>query len=74
MPTLIAISPVNIHNVNKGKDASVPLVSFEKGSNMVVELYDTEVTMTYDVADSLYKATGPLNDSWTATGTTFRVE
>lgn len=74
MPTLIATSPVNIHNVSKGKDASVPLVSFEKNSNMVVELYDSQVTMKFDVADNLYKATGPQNDSWTATGPSFRVE
>lgn len=74
MPNLIACSPVHIHNVNKGTYKDVPLVSFDKKSNMVVELYDTHVTMYYDSANLLYVATGPKNDKWTATGPSFRVE
>jgi len=74
MPNLVACSPVHIHNVNKGHNKEVPLISFEKKSHMVVELYDTEVTMYYNTADLTYYATGPKNDKWAATGPSFRVE
>jgi len=74
MPNLIACSPVNLHNVNKGHNKEVPLVSFEKKSHMVVELYDTEVTLYYDAQTMRYEATGPKNDLWSTTGPTFRVE
>lgn len=74
MPNLVACSPVKIHNVNKGHNLEVPLVSFEKKSHIIVELYDTEVTMTYNVADMTYTATGPKNDLWSTTGPSFRVE
>ena len=74
MPNLIACSPVKLHNVNKGHDKEVELISFAKKSHIVVELYDTEVTMYYDVSTLTYRATGPKNDLWTTTGPSFRVE
>jgi hypothetical protein len=74
MPTLIACSPVKLHNVNKGSYKDVELVSFEKKSHMVVKLYDTDVTMAYNHSKMTYEATGPKNDFWSTTGPSFRVE
>lgn len=74
MPTLVAVGPVTIHNVNKGGSKEVPLISFDKKSTLVVDMDGTAVTMTYSVTENLYRATGPQNNLWEATGPKFQAQ
>jgi len=58
--TLQATGPVVIENISLAKIQSVPFVSFDKEVELVVEINEENVTMTYDTKDELYKATvGP---------------
>tara|TARA_B110000977_G_scaffold199118_1_gene285570 strand:+ start:1682 stop:1903 length:222 start_codon:yes stop_codon:yes gene_type:complete len=56
MATLTATGPVVIENMNVAKNIEVPLVSFEKGVAMVVELDGAQVSLDFN-QDSFYKAT-----------------
>lgn len=56
MPTLVAIGPVVVENVNVAKLIEVPLVDFEKKKFMDITLNDAVVRMEYN-SDCYYKAT-----------------
>lgn len=57
MPTLTAVSPVLVDNIGLGNSTSCPLVSFVKKDNIVVTLDASNLTLTYDAAEMLYKGT-----------------
>lgn len=57
MPTLTAVSPVLVENIGLAKLTSCDLVSFVKKDNIVVTLDASNLTLTYDATDMLYKGT-----------------
>jgi hypothetical protein len=63
LPQLEAVSPVLLDIVETGKTVSVPLVSFEKKDNMVVNYDGSDLTLVYNNDRKLYIGTIPRGDS-----------
>lgn len=58
MAHLVAVGPVQVHNVSMGKTVECPLVSFNKHHSMVITWADgSNVTMYYVADKRLYRAT-----------------
>ena len=73
MATLIAVGPVALENVGLAKITSVPLVSFDKKVNMVVDVDGTDLELVYDSADLMYKGTLGIY-RYRATGPSWKAE
>lgn len=57
MAHLVAVGPVQVHNISLGKLVDCPLVSFNKGHSLVITWTDgTNVTMYYVADKRLYRA------------------
>jgi len=57
MPTLTATGPVEVENYDLGKRLELPLVEFTKHNQIIVELNDSYLTMTYDSQQNRYQGT-----------------
>lgn len=57
MPTLTAIGPVEVENYDLGKTLSLPLVSFDKKVQIIVDHGGSYLTLSYDELQNRYIGT-----------------